>query len=92
MSGLGAEAGCAIALTFDLPAPRHTQHFGKPRLPALDRFTTIPQLGAVVGIVPPVTPAAGDAADRDRRVNCFVANCRARSVEGVPNRQNREGV
>jgi len=45
------------ALGRDLRSPGHAQDLGACGLPALDRLTAGPQLGAVVGIDPGIAPA-----------------------------------
>jgi len=44
-----------------LVLPHHAQDLGAACLPALCRLPMSPQLSMVIGIVPPVTPAARDA-------------------------------
>jgi hypothetical protein len=54
------------AFLLDLPLPHHVQARRLSILLPIGRDTSSPELGVIVGIVPPVAPAARDAADRKR--------------------------
>jgi hypothetical protein len=54
-----------ISRASELLASRSAQDLGAARLPALDRLSAGSQLGMIVGLIPPGTSAAGDAADRE---------------------------
>jgi hypothetical protein len=47
-------------------SPHHAQDRSAPHLPALRGLSACPELGMIVGIIPAITPAAGDATDRKR--------------------------
>jgi hypothetical protein len=65
-----------------LEAPQSAEFLGAPRLPALARLSAGSQLGVITGLIPAVKPAAGEAADRPRRLQqCSAA---IRSASTVP--------
>ena len=70
-----------LALLEDLSLPHDAQNLSASHLPPLDRLAVRPQLGAVVGIVPAVTPATRAAAGWKGEGGPFLGNARPQPLD-----------